>query len=154
QPHVTQLPEKAIWVANACQGTYFLADQLVTRNRQVRLQQVVKQMAFELHQEAARHHFRPIADNGIRFPQPAFSLTQRTGGQRPSITETPMTVYHHDFNITLQLVMLQSIITNDDITFRMCLQQAAAYRSPIPAYPYRPFAPPGHQYRLIANSCR
>src|SRR5690606_19690977 len=136
QPHTAQLPEKTIWITDARQGAYFFADELVSSNRQTRLKQVMKQMAFKLHQKAAWHYLRPITDNGIRLHQPGFSFAQRTGRQYPSIAKAPIAVYHHDFNIALQFVVLQPVIAKDDVTFRVRLQQATAYCNPIPPYPY------------------
>ena len=92
----------------------------------------------------AVHHRRIHAATG--------RLTQRTGRKQQAVAKTAL-VLDGDFEISLQAVMLQSVVAENHVTASMGCEQRACGGGAIRADPHRAPRTLGEQPRLIADVC-
>ena len=135
-----QRPKKALRMANTGQSVKRpTAQQVLGRSDLPGNIQAIELAGFETHREAWRHRrqagFRQaIANDGIGCRQPRNRLTQWPDRQPPAIAR-PTGVKDNKLDITSQGVMLQTVIAEHDIHFRMGGQQGRTSGRPLTSNP-------------------
>ena len=93
-----------------------------------------------------------VDNHRIHLFQTSCPFPHRPGRQPPAVTETALTVNHHDFHIALQCVMLQTIVGDDHI--HRCMLQNSFYRcGTVWRDRNRHTGTAGNQHRLITGLC-
>jgi Tetraacyldisaccharide-1-P 4''-kinase len=98
-------------------------------------------------------HFTIIYDR-IDLAQPENKLAQRPDKQQATIAETLLYINNYQLDITLQTIILQTIIADDQIALRINLHQHLHRCHAVYAYPYGTTDTTHQQQELITDKLR
>ena len=90
------------------------------------VKQVVENISRQAHRILAGRGIVAIHHHRIHFLQARYRFAQRAGGEQQAVAKAARTIDDRDFDITLQAIMLQAIITQDDIALRVALAMPRA----------------------------
>ena len=66
---------------------------------------------------------QPVSNHQVDFLQTTDRFPQRPGRHQEAVAESSHAINHGNLDITLQGVVLQAVITQDDITVTVCNQR-------------------------------
>ena len=119
QPKFIQVREEALRMADTGDGAQALAMEIGSLCQDFRVEQVVKTCTVQLHAVFAFSSGSSIDDDCIHFRQAGRRLAQRPCGKQETIAEAAYAIHHGNLNIALQAVMLQAVVAEYHIAFRM-----------------------------------
>ena len=82
-------------------------------------------------------HLPPLTTTASTAARRDARLAQRAGRQRPAVAEAARAVDHGDFDVAREAVVLQAVVADDDVAFRVCGEQRAGGRGAVGADPDR-----------------
>lgn len=124
-----QVREKTRRMSNGCNSVNALPLKMLGADDVLGIQKIAKFPALEPH--ADRFFFpvdpsrRPVYDDRVDFSQARNRFAQRPCGQHEAITESACAIDERDLDVTLQTVVLKSVITHDHVAVRICAEQSA-----------------------------
>ena len=125
QTEMIEVCEEALRVADPGDGVQVLAVKIGGVCNGVRVEQVVETCTVQSHGIFARRRLSAINDYRISLCHARWRLAQWPGGKQEAVAEAAHSIHHHDFDVAPQPVMLQAIIAEQNIAFRMGAQQCA-----------------------------
>jgi len=115
------------------------------------IQQVEKHITGKAHFMLPFAYVTAIHYDGIDRMQTRFRFAQRAGGKQQAVAITEFAIDDRDFHISLQPVMLQTIIAQHNIALRVGLQRRLSSGNPICSHPHGANFASSHQQWLVPD---
>src|SRR5262245_5334137 len=91
-----------------------------------------------------------IYQDGVHAKEARRWFAQRASREEPSVAESARCVDHADLDVTVEAIMLQTVVADEDVAVGTRGEERAARCGPVRAYPHLAAAAAREQYRFVA----
>lgn len=156
QPQTSQVIEKALRLTDTGYSVQLRAGKISRATGCHRLIETVEPISQKAHRKSRRRKSQcwrygdSIENHRIHLIQTRDRFPQRSSGQGPTVHQAALIEYRN-LDIPLEAIVLQAVIGNDQIAFRIVREQAPRRRRPVATDENRAGTMPGQQDWFVTD---